>query len=54
MYCFVIRDSRNSDKKRTMNKESLAAPGKNIGISNVEMLRERLVFVLNDISKNRS
>ena len=48
LYFFVIRDSWNSNKKRTktMNKESLAARGKNIGISNVEMLRERSVFVL--------
>ena len=45
----MIRDSRNSNKKRTktMNKELLAArEKKKIGISNVEMLRERSVFVL--------
>ena len=46
----MIQDPRNSEKRRikTMNKESHAARGKSIGISNIEMLRERSVFVFND------
>ena len=56
LYFVLIHDSRNSDKKRTktINKESLAARRKNTRIWNIEMLRERSVFVSNEMRTDRN
>ena len=51
---FVIQDSWNSDKKEQRQWMKNHLRWKNIGISNVEMLRERSVFVFNDIRTDRN